>query len=257
MSRSKAKAFSIIFWNVWVENQLVAHKLHRLYGRFDEFIAKYRPDAFGLNEVLEAAHGMPPPLLTYLESRGYRVFFAPFGPERNGQRSGTAFASLLEPRSIKVHELGPDKHAELYGHQGHSIKLIRARMLHASQPVNIVVVHLSHLMPYNWMAHVKQHRTFRNLMRSPGLQTSTIIGGDFNRFKFLPSLQDDNPSRYSRATGSLMNPTWKLVGKFPLIQANYDNLLWTTCGKLLLQEFKLLKRHPSDHTPLYARFLVG
>lgn len=256
MSRSKDQPFSIIFWNVWTENQLVAHKLHRLYRRFDELIAKYKPDVFGLNEVLEAAHGMPP-LLTYLESRGYRVFFAPFGPERNGQRGGAALVSRLAPRDIKLHELGPDKHAEFHGHQGHTIKLIRARMLHAGQPVNIVVVHLSHLMPYNWAAHVKQHQVFRNLMRLPALQTSTIIGGDFNRFKFLSSLQTDSPSRYKRATGTLMNPTWKLIGKIPLIQANYDNLLWTTCGKLLLQEFQVLKRRPSDHAPLYARFLVS
>ncbi|HSW99690.1 MAG TPA: endonuclease/exonuclease/phosphatase family protein [Patescibacteria group bacterium] len=246
--------FSVIFWNVWVESQLATDKLRALCRRFDELIAKYDPDAFGLNEVLSHSRGLPP-LLKHLESRGYRVFFAPFSPEKNGYYGGSAFVSKVDPLGIDIHELGPDKHGERHGYPGHTIKIIRASMLHAGMPVNVVVSYLAHLVPYNWAAHTKQYRNFRALMRMPDLQTGTIIGGDFNRFKFLPPLRGGT-RRYGRATGTLLHPTWKLIGKIPLIQANYDNILWTTCGKLLLRDFRVLDRHPSDHAPLYASFMV-
>ena len=45
-------------------------------------------------------------------------------------------------------------------------------------------------------------------------------------------------------------------GKIPFLQANYDNIFWTKCGNLHLEEFKILDRNPSDHTPLIARFTV-
>jgi endonuclease/exonuclease/phosphatase (EEP) superfamily protein YafD len=91
-------------------------------------------------------------------------------------------------------------------------------------------------------------------MRAPALQKATIIGGDFNQFKFMPRLWKSR-QHYHRATGSLLNPTWRLMGKLP-IQANYDNIFWTKCGVLNLEEFKVLDRNPSDHAPLIARFSV-
>jgi|GEM_PF-2307681 len=247
--------FSAIFWNVWVESQVTNAKLQNLYSRFDDFIAKYKPDVFGLNEVLSHNGNEQPPLLKYLEKQGYRTFFAPFSPESNGHYSGSAFASRLDPLELSVHELGPDKYGARLGHPGNTVKLIRARLLHAGVPVNVVVNYLAHLVPYNWAVHVKHHRAFRTIVRAPELQTATIIGGDFNQFKFMPRLWGAR-SIYDRATGTLLNPTWRLYGKIPIIQANYDNIFWTKCGKLLLKEFRVLDRHPSDHTPLLASFTV-
>lgn len=257
MPAAPLKPFSTIFWNVWVESQLTGDKLQHLCNRFDEFIANYKPDAFGLNEVLSHNGRELPPLLKHLESRGYRTFFAPFSPEATGHFSGSAIATRVDPLELSVHELGPDKYGARRGHPGNTIKLIRARLAHPSgMPLNIVVNYLAHLMPYNWAAHVKHHRAFRAVMRAPELQTATIIGGDFNQFKFMPRLWGAR-SLYDRATGTLLHPTWKLLGgKIPIIQANYDNIFWTKCGKLLLQEFKVLDRQPSDHAPLLATFFV-
>jgi endonuclease/exonuclease/phosphatase family metal-dependent hydrolase len=247
--------FSAIFWNVWVESQSSNAKLQKLYGRFDDFITKYKPDVFGLNEVLSHSGNEQPPLLKHLEQQGYRTFFAPFSPERGGHYSGSAFASRLDPVELAVHELGPDNYGARRGHPGNTIKLIRVRLLHAGVPVNIVVNYLAHLVPYNWAVHVKHHRAFRAVVRAPELQTATIIGGDFNQFKFMPRLWGAR-SIYDRATGTLLHPTWKLAGKIPIIQANYDNIFWTKCGKLLLRDFHILDRSPSDHAPLFASFTV-
>jgi len=229
-------------------------KLRLMQARLDDIIAEHNPDVLGLNEVLADKNGKSA-LLDHLEKQGYHTFFAPFSPERNGQFSGSALVSRSKPVAIDYHELGPDKYGAIRGFPGHTIKLIQARLPHDKQHVNIVVNYLAHLVPWNWAAHIGHHRAFRKLMKASELQSGTIIGGDFNQFKFMSHMWGAK-SLYHRATGSLLQPTWKLAGKIPIIQANYDNIFWTKCGKLELQKFKILDRHPSDHTPLVARFKV-
>ncbi len=250
-----AQPFSTLFWNVWVENQLAPARLQLLKNRFDQIIEAHKPDAIGLNEVMTDQSGNSP-LLKHLEEKGYYTFFAPFSPENNGHFSGSALASLAKPAEIVHHELGPDKYGAIRGFPGHTIKLIQARLPHGDRHVNIVVNYLAHLVPWNWPAHIRHHKSFRRLMRAPELQATTIIGGDFNQLKFMPRMWGAK-SLYHRATGTLLHPTWKLAaGKIPIIQANYDNIFWTKCGTLKLEEFKILDRQPSDHTPLMARFIV-
>lgn len=247
--------FSALFWNVWVESQATESRLKLITGRFDQIIKEHHPDAFGLNEVIADAEGNSP-LLKHLEEQGYHTFFAPFSPENNGHFSGSALASRAKPTEIRHHELGPDKYGAVRGFPGHTVKLIQAKLPHGKRQVNIVVNYLAHLVPWNWPAHLTHHKAFRRLMRAPELQATTIIGGDFNQFKFMPRMWGAK-SLYHRATGSLLHPTWKLLGgKIPIIQANYDNIFWTKCGTINLEEFKILDRAPSDHTPLMAKFDV-
>ena len=226
-----------------------------MQARLDNIIAEHSPDVFGLNEVMADANGTSK-LLKHLEKQGYRTFFAPFSPERNGHFSGSALVTRAEPSTIDYHDLGPDKYGAIRGFPGHTIKLIQAKLPHGNRHVNVVVNYLAHLVPWNIAAHLTHHRAFRKLMSAPELQATTIIGGDFNQFKFMPRMWGAK-SLYHRATGTLLHPTWKLAaGKIPFIQANYDNIFWTKCGTLQLEEFKILDRHPSDHTPLIARFTV-
>jgi endonuclease/exonuclease/phosphatase family metal-dependent hydrolase len=246
--------FTALYWNVWVESQLTARRLALLTNRFDAIVKAHRPDAFGLNEVIVNSNGESP-LLKHLEAKGYHTFFAPFSPEKNGHISGSALVSRMPPSDIEFHELGPDKYGAVRGFPGHTIKLIRARVPHGKHQVNIVVNYLAHLVPWNWMAHAAHHKAFRTVMRLPDLQSATIIGGDFNQFKFMPRMWGAK-SLYHRATGTILHPTWKLIGKIPIIQANYDNIFWTKCGQIELDEFKMLERWPSDHTPLVARFTL-
>lgn len=254
MPKKFPQPFSTLFWNVWADSQLDEAKHGKLRARFEDIISTYKPSAIGLNEVV-ADHAGQAPLLKHLEKLGYHTFFAPFSPEKNGHFSGSAFASLEEPLDIQYQALGPDKFGEWRGHPGHTVKLIQAKLPHYGHRINVVVNYLAHLMPYNWTTHLVHHRTFRDLMRAPALQKATIIGGDFNQFKFMPRLWKAR-QHYHRATGTLLNPTWKWKGKVPLIQANYDNIFWTKCGTINLEEFRVLDRHPSDHTPLIARFTV-
>lgn len=249
------KPFSTLFWNVWVESQLSAARLKLLQNRFDQIIETHQPDVFGLNEVMADKEGSSP-LLKHLEAQGYHTFFAPFSPENNGHFSGSALVSRTMPDAVTKHDLGPDKYGAIRGFPGHTIKLIHARLPHGQQSVNVVVNYLAHLVPWNWPAHIVHHKSFRRIMREPEFQATTIIGGDFNQFKFMARMWGAK-SLYHRATGSFFHPTWKLMGgKIPFLQANYDNIFWTKCGNLHLEEFKILDRNPSDHTPLIARFTV-
>lgn len=249
------KPFTALFWNVWVESQRTPARLQLLKDRFSQIIDECTPDSFGLNEVVADASG-DSPLLQHLEARGYHTFFAPFSPENDGRLSGSALVTRAEPMQVATHELGPDKYGSIRGFPGYTIKLIQARLPHEGQHINLVVNYLAHLVPWNWPAHIRHHKSFRKIVRLPELQYTTIIGGDFNQFKFMPRMWGAK-SLYHRATGTLLHPTWKLIGRIPVIQANYDNIFWTKCGTLKLEEFKILSRHPSDHTPLIARFTVG
>lgn len=248
------RPLTTLFWNVWVESQQTPAKLQILIKRFDDIITAHAPDVVGLNEVLADKKGASA-LLKHLEKRGYHTNFAPFSPENNGQLCGSALASRVKPAQITHHDLGPDKYGAIRGFPGNTIKLIQARLPHGNRQVNVVVNYLAHLVPWNWPSHIEHHRAFRSVMRLPDLQATTIIGGDFNQFKFMHRMWGAK-SLYHRATGSLLKPTWKLVGKIPIIQANYDNIFWTKCGTLNLEEFRMLERWPSDHTPLVARFTI-
>ena len=245
--------FTTLFWNVWSESQRTETKRSKLFASLDSIITTYKPDALGLNEVLADRKTGESALLKFLESRGYTTFFAPFSPDKNTYTVGSALAYKAKKVHITTHELGPDTFAALRGYPGHTVKLIRARVPHEGKQLQIIVNYLAHLSPYNWSTHLKHHRAFRSFAKDPELQSSTIIGGDFNQFRFMPTLWGAK-RHYHRKTGGFFNPTWRFLGRIPFIQANYDNIFWTKCGNLELEHFKVLDRHPSDHAPLVARF---
>lgn len=246
--------FTTLFWNVWAENQLTDARQQKLHAKLDQIIDKHQPNVLGFNEVLADCKTGESKLLKHLESRGYHTFFAPFSPEK-GQMVGSAFAYRTKQADISVHELGPDTSARMRGHPGHTVKLIRARIPHAGKQVQVVVNYLAHLVPYNWPTHMRHHRAFRSFAAEPGLQSNTIIGGDFNQLRFMPTLWGAK-RHYHRGTGTIWHPTWKFLGFVPIIQANYDNIFWTKSGNLQLDYFEVLDRAPSDHTPLVARFTL-
>ncbi len=251
-----AAPFTTLFWNVWVESQVAQARLQKLRQRLDGIIKTNAPDVIGLNEVLVDRKTGASPLIKHLEAHGYQTLFAPFSPEKEDYIGGSVLATRVKPSSINVHELGPDRYGQWRGHPGHTIKLIYARIPHGTKQINVVVNYLAHLMPYNWPTHIKHHKAFRLLMKDPELQQRTIIGGDFNQLKFMPRLWGSR-AVYHRATGSFTHPTWKFLGKLPIIQANLDNIFWTKCGEINLEEFTILERWPSDHAPLLARFSVN
>ena len=258
MPKNAPPELSVIFWNIWFLSQVNPERLQELCKRFDNLIDEYQPDVFGLNEVLISRKTGQSRLLQHLESRGYKTYFAPFGPKTETHLTGSALVCRHEPTTVQFPELGPDATAEWKGYKGHTTKLILARIpVAGAGTITVAVNHLAHLVPYNWRAHVKHHRSLRKITSAPDILSGTIIGGDFNQFKFMPRMSGIS-DLYHRATGTFFNPTWRLMGKpFSILRANYDNIMWSKNGRLSLQQFSVLPRYPSDHAPLFGRFAVS
>jgi len=259
MSRDVGKPtpFTVVFWNVWGYNLSRPHRHGLLPRKLDSIVSMYNPDAIGLNEVFATNEGTVGILIDHLRQHGYHVHFAPFGPERGGQYNGSLLATKQAPREVTDIDLGPNKVALVrLGEAGHTVKAITAKLpLKNGGEVNLVVSHLAHLVPYNWGVHYAHYRALRQVLAASHLQSRTIMGGDFNEFKFMPRLWHDRAG-FHRATGNFLRPTWRLGGIVPLFQANYDNIFWTKCGQIKLEEFKVLPRWPSHHSPLLGRFLI-
>lgn len=249
--------FSVIFWNVWHDNQLEPLRFNQLRSRLQELIDTYQPNVLGLNEVLVGREDGTSKLIDFLNESGYKTQHAPFGPRNEHYFSGSVLASRNAITDLTIHELGEDNYAARLGHKGHTFKLITASIaVPGGGTIRIGVNHLAHLVPYNWPSHMRHHRTLRTITSKPELQSTTILGGDFNQFKFMPRLSGISDV-FHRATGSFFNPTWRLWGKpGMLIRANYDNIMWSKRGRLRLREFKVLPRYPSDHAPLFGKFTV-
>ncbi|HSX33421.1 MAG TPA: endonuclease/exonuclease/phosphatase family protein [Candidatus Saccharimonadales bacterium] len=249
---SASEPLTVLFWNIWIQNQLTAKRLDVLRRRLGRLIEQYQPHAIGLNEVLAGVKNSHPPVLAFLEEQGYHTHFEPFSPEDSGQFIGSAVATRDQPADISSHVLGPDTAAARRGFAGHEVRLIKAQIEYAGRPVTIIVNHLAHLVPYNWKTHLTHLKSFKEII-ADSARDNLIMGGDFNQFKFMPKLWGAH-QMYQRRTGNVLRPTWRLGGFTPIIQANYDHVFWPKASELQLHSFRVLPRSPSDHAPLLARF---
>lgn len=250
--------FRVIFWNIWSESQLTEPRLTVLCRRFDELIDGYAPDVFGLNEVaMNHATGRSR-VLDYFRDRGYEVHFSPHGPDRSNLLMGSALVSRQKPVRVTEPVLGPDATATSRGFPGYNITAIDADLPIASgSSVRVVVNYWAHLMPYNWRSHNVHTQALQQHLAEAAAHPRTIIGGDFNELKRMRAISRLS-GIYHRATGSFLEPTWRWRGRRRfLVQANYDNVLWSRGPELRLREFKVLSRMPSDHAPLMAHFLAS
>lgn len=248
---------TVIFWNIWEQVQSGRRDDgSKLLARFDQLIATHDPDVFGLNEVLVHRQTNVSPVLDYFKKHGYKTHFAPFSPMSDTWMIGSALVTKQKPTKLVDHQLGPDTQAnKARGYQGYHVKAIEAHLRFGGEDVAIVVNYLAALFFMNWTTHIRHRRSYERVLENVA-HKSVIIGGDFNETKYMtPWLR--MPRHLQRRTGSVRNPTWRWNGqrrRFAL--ANYDNILWTKQGKLHLEEFKVLPRTPSDHSPLLGIFSI-
>lgn len=249
--------FSIIYWNVWLATQDGtkgdSDELLKVLG---DIIDEHSPDAFGLNEVLVDAKTGVSPILDHLTNLGYETYFCLFSPHNEQWLIGSAFASKRKPIKIKEHILGNDSLAEQRGYKGYSVRLIEANIILDGTEITVMTNYLMALFPRSWTAHVSHRRSYEKIVNNTK-NKYLIIGGDFNEPKYsLPWLRLNH--NYKRLTGSFFNPTWRWNGKKErLIRANYDNIVYRKNEDVLLKDFRVLDRKPSDHAPLLAIFAIN
>ena len=249
---------TIIFWNIWERVQSGRRDDgSKLQARFDQLIKTYDPDVFGFNEVLVDRKSNASPVLDYFKKRGYKTHFVPFSPISEQWMIGSAIISKQKPTKILEHILGPDTQADKErGYKGYHVSALEAHLKVGTEDVAVVVNYLAALAPLNWATHIKHRKSYEKMLDTIA-HKSVVIGGDFNETKYmLPWLR--MPRHLKRHTGSLRNPTWRWNGRRRSIAAaNYDNIVWTKHSKLHLKTFKVLPRHPSDHSPLLGVFIIN
>ena len=245
---------TMVFWNTWLKNQDGTHPQDgRLQKRLDQLVQEYRPDIFGLNEVLVDAANGASPVLDHLAGLGYRIHFAPFSPHRGKWLIGSAFVSRVPGATATNRALGEDGYARRQGYPGHTVQMITADVPFADTRLTVVVNYLTALYPQDLRTHARQSREYARVVADIE-HKNLVIGGDFNDFKYrLP--WPHHPDRVRMHTGSLRHPTWLWNGQpWRLVRANYDHIIHRTDGDIQLERFEVLERSPSDHTPLLVTF---
>ena len=66
--------FTIVFWNIWLDNQLdgpTGPRSLKLLKEFDDLVAAHNPDCIGINEVLFESPDQAPFVFEHLKKHGY------------------------------------------------------------------------------------------------------------------------------------------------------------------------------------------
>lgn len=250
---------SVLFWNIWLENELQGSKhATTLLAELQRIVKTYQPDVIGLNEVLRGTHDETPFVIDYLKKLGYKythyVTASPFTPD---WYLGTAVCSKYPLVDTADIVLGLDRPAQRRGYPGHTVKAIATHLkLGKGKTVGFIVAHPINLKPYTLGDHYKHTRALSQLIRMPAFSGDTIMGGDFNE----PALFPGHFKRRHRAllhyrSGTITNPTWRhRAWQLTPVRANLDHLYWTKQGTLCLDRFEVIETDVSDHRPLFAKF---
>ena len=254
--------FKVLFWNVWLENQI--HGVHNsglLLNELTKIIQAHQPDYIGLNEVLQHVGDTSPFVFSHLETHGYTYnHFAPASPLTDEWVIGPGFVSKHKPKSHVDTIISGDTPAARRGYTGHKVKAITASfLLENSELCNVVVAHAMYLRSYTLKDHFQATKTLDALLRKKEYSRNTIIGGDFNEPLTMPfSYRRKTRDILNIRSGNLANPTWRHGGsRLTPIRANLDQLYWPKDGPIELSSFEIIQSTVSDHKPLMATFRIG
>ena len=251
--------FSILFWNIWVDNQIKGERDSKtLLTELKRILNDYKPDFIGLNEVLKGVDTDNPFIFDYLKSEcGYEFsYFAPASQFDDDWFIGAGFCSKVKPKSIYDIAISKDTPAERRGYKGFELKAATAQMKLNAININIIVAHPMHLRPYTLKDHYEGTKTLENLIRSREFSRNTILAGDFNEPGFMPRAFKNNVKDImNMRTGSKRNTTWRLNAKpKTIVRANLDQLYWTKDSDFNVKSFEIIKTNVSDHRPIFATF---
>ncbi len=251
-----SKNVSILFWNVWLDNQQNGgERLEILRTQLATLIEENNPDIVALNEVLRSGDDGEPGLLSTLRSSGYvHSEYAEARPLSEDWHIGCVFASRKRTHRILVQSVGYDIGAHHRGYSGREVKLIRASL----DGFDLIVVHLMNITTRRLRTHFQHQQRLIELICQWKLK-NVIMVGDFNEPRRMPfSFASRMRAEFENRTGRYRSPTWRHrnSGKNTL-RSNLDKVFWTKDGDVELVEFKILDGKVSDHQPLFARFLIN
>jgi len=233
--------FSVLFWNVWLDNQINgAAGATRLLNEIKRIVNTHKPDIIGLNEVLQSKLQSSPFILDLLEQQGYTYNdYAPASPLNENWMIGTALCSRHKLSTVNDVVISKDTPAEKRGYPNCGLKAITTTVtMPGDHSLNIIVAHPMHLRKHTLKDHYEGTANLERLIRSKEFSKNTILGGDFNEPGFMPKAFKSTVSDIMEfRTGSTTKPTW------------HHN-----AHRFTLKEFEVLNTRVSDHRPIFATF---
>jgi endonuclease/exonuclease/phosphatase family metal-dependent hydrolase len=251
----------VLFWNVWLENQLKGpEKTDLLFKELESIIKKYQPDCIGLNEVLKHFSHDTPLINSWLHKLGYvHTYFSNGSPLSSKWTIGSALCSKYELKDIQEIELGKNETAKKRGHGDHKVKAITAKIVISNKTkIGFIVAHPINLKPSTITDHFRHTKKLSDFVLNSDYRLNSIIGGDFNEPMHFPkSFKSRTDKHFHHKTGSKRSPTWRHNNwKITPLRANLDRLFWSKDGFLEIDHFEIIESNVSDHKPIYASFRI-
>lgn len=252
----------ILFWNIWLENQIGGpEKTDLLLAELQKIIKIYDPDVLGLNEVLKHFSHEIPLINSWLHSRGYvHNYFSHSSPISKDWDIGSTICSKYPLVGTQEIELGKNATAKNRGHGEHPVKAIATKIkLTKSKQIGFIVAHPINLKPSTIIDHFKHTKKLSDFVLDSDYKQNTIIGGDFNEpLHFPKSFKSRTDKHFHHKTGSKRSPTWRHnTWNITPLRANLDRLFWSKDGSVKLMDFEIIESHISDHRPIFATFIIS
>jgi endonuclease/exonuclease/phosphatase family metal-dependent hydrolase len=254
--------FKVIFWNIWLENQIGgAEKTEVLLSELDKILKKYDPDCIGLNEVLKHSEHEIPIINRWLHSHGYiHNYFSHGSPISKEWDIGSAICSKYPITEVQEIDLGDNATARKRGHGEHKVKAVATKIkISKDTKIGFIVAHPINLKPSTLMDHFRHTKNLSDFVLNSDYSHNTIIGGDFNEPMHFPkSFKSRTDRHFHHKTGSKSNPTWRHnTWRITPVRANLDRLFWSKEGFLELDNFEIIESQVSDHRPIFATFIIN
>ena len=250
--------FTILFWNIWLNNQLQGpEKSNEILLEIKKIIKLYQPDCIGLNEVLRHNQTDIPFVVKFISSFGYKYYYyAPSSPITKDWLIGCAIISKLPLNNIEEILLGYDYPAKKRGYNECTVKAIAAQVTISNNKIGIITAHPIYLSLSTIKSHYKHTKTLISFLKRKDFSVNTIIGGDFNEPRLMPKSFTQATKKFlNHKTGNILNPTWQYqASNTTPLRTNLDKIFWTKKGTLKLENFYVIKSKVSDHKPLLAIF---
>lgn len=255
--------FSILFWNIWNQNQLGGEAgASRLLDELKDIVNQHTPDFIGLNEVLLHKQSDAPFVLKFLKQAcGYTYnHYTPLSAYDDNRLDGLALCSRTKITAVQEIPLCKNSYATRRGYPGFELKALAANLTLPKQPnIQIIITHTMPLIPLRIEAfkdHYEGTAKLNRLVRSREYSKNTLLIGDMNEPGFMPrSLRARVADVMYAQTGSKTNHTWRHNARPRTpIRANLDYLYWNKESDFTLQSFKVLASNVSDHRPVLATF---
>ncbi len=250
-------AITVMFWNVWFENQIDDSRLTTLEEALENFILEHRPDVVGLNEVVKFTDNNHIPLHQKMSKLGYNhAHFAQTNRINDRFTIGSTLYSKTNLNDTDTIYLGRNATARKKGYSDFRVSAVVGSVKLSGKSFQIISAHPINIKPSTLKNHYQHTRKLHDHTKVLDIVKPTIIGGDMNEPRLFPfSIRPKLKRNFNHRTGSFINPSWRYRGQTTtLLRANLDRLFWSKDHNLVQKSFIIVDTNVSDHRPIISTF---